>query len=175
MSTTSKTSLGLNRWVLTDRPTMAEFNEDNRIIDEQLVNRVRRSDFPIQSGTWTPTLRNSLAGVSFTSNASRFVRQGRLVTLFFRAVFNRGTTSSTLAFSIAGLPFPAMDIFPRWISPVGAFSTSGTTFSNMSLRLDNETSFIIINNANFSNVRYNDIPNNTSAIIMCVAQYETNA
>ena len=29
----SKTPLGLNQWVLTDKPTMNDFNEDNQIID----------------------------------------------------------------------------------------------------------------------------------------------
>lgn len=30
------TTLGLNQWQASDKPTMAQFNEDNRIIDEKL-------------------------------------------------------------------------------------------------------------------------------------------
>ena len=37
---TNKTSLGLNQWILADKPTMNDFNEDNRIIDRELNDRV---------------------------------------------------------------------------------------------------------------------------------------
>ena len=35
-----KTSLGLNQWILSDKPVMNDFNEDNRIIDCELDDRV---------------------------------------------------------------------------------------------------------------------------------------
>jgi len=35
-SATNKTPLGLNQWVLTDKPTMRDFNEDNRLIDAEV-------------------------------------------------------------------------------------------------------------------------------------------
>ncbi len=33
---TGKTPLGLNQWVKSDKPTMVDFNEDNKIIDEEI-------------------------------------------------------------------------------------------------------------------------------------------
>lgn len=34
----NKTPIGLNQWVLEDKPTMNDFNEDNRIIDEAITD-----------------------------------------------------------------------------------------------------------------------------------------
>ncbi len=36
LAATGKTPLGLNQWVKSDKPSMADFNEDNRIIDEEI-------------------------------------------------------------------------------------------------------------------------------------------
>lgn len=37
MASTNKTSLGLNKWVMGDSPKLADFNQDNRIIDEEFA------------------------------------------------------------------------------------------------------------------------------------------
>lgn len=37
LASTGKTSLGLNQWDKSDKPTMEDFNEDNRILDEAIV------------------------------------------------------------------------------------------------------------------------------------------
>lgn len=40
MSSTNKTRLGLNKWVGTDIPAMADFNMDNQIIDTIIKNHI---------------------------------------------------------------------------------------------------------------------------------------
>jgi len=46
MPSTNKTPhLGLNDWNLTDKPEMADFNEDNRIIDQAVSSRIPNREF----------------------------------------------------------------------------------------------------------------------------------
>jgi len=37
MASTNKTSLGLNKWELSDKPVREDFNKDNAIIDEKIT------------------------------------------------------------------------------------------------------------------------------------------
>ena len=41
MASAEKTSMGLNQWVGTDKPKMADFNTDNEIIDREIARRAR--------------------------------------------------------------------------------------------------------------------------------------
>ena len=42
MSSTNKTSLGFNQWILEDKPRMEDFNSDNALVDEKLVSANQR-------------------------------------------------------------------------------------------------------------------------------------
>lgn len=42
MSSTNKTSLGFNQWILEDKPRMEDFNSDNALMDEKLVSANQR-------------------------------------------------------------------------------------------------------------------------------------
>lgn len=56
LASSGKTSLGLNRWVDTDKPKMEDFNQDNEILDREIA-----------------TLKDNkanLAGADFTGNVS---------------------------------------------------------------------------------------------------------
>jgi len=43
---THKTSLGLNQWVSSDKPTMSDFNEDNRIVDREITGHAGNRNNP---------------------------------------------------------------------------------------------------------------------------------
>lgn len=44
MSSTNKTGLGFNQWILADKPTMEDFNADNVLVEQLLEERCTKSE-----------------------------------------------------------------------------------------------------------------------------------
>lgn len=61
MASSSKTSLGLNQWAESDKPTMKDFNSDNSITDQQLRAKADAAN---------PTLTGTVRAGTYRSNIS---------------------------------------------------------------------------------------------------------
>lgn len=74
LTATGKTPLGLNQWVRSDKPTMEDFNEDNRIIDEALRGKV-----DVGGGWVTCKLSNGITAPDIA--LLKCCKEGRVVAL----------------------------------------------------------------------------------------------
>lgn len=107
MSSTNRTSLGLNQWLPEDRAKREDFNEDNRTINEELLSRAI-----ISSGIWTPTATNATIS---NITESKWVKNGRSVQCALDCYIQKNVND---VITFGGLPFAAsqtgMCWVPRW-------------------------------------------------------------
>lgn len=123
MSSTNKTSLGLNQWVGTDKPKREDFNEDNRITDEG-INQLKKDVININSDltksirgyvvnaadisgttlyTKDITGRNYLNGALYNTSAG--IKSGQLlgvVPIGFRPIRSQEVTHIAVTYASAG-------------------------------------------------------------------------
>ena len=104
MSSSNKTSLGLNQWDATDPIQRVDFNKDNDILNAVLEQKadLSKADFaetlkvagetvwhqgnlPVEMGSWTPVLLGSVVrgNPTYHSALGYYIRQGNLVYIQF--------------------------------------------------------------------------------------------
>ena len=120
MSSSNKTSLGLNQWDATDPIQRVDFNKDNEIIDEVLGQKAsldgasftrsitvngasvwNGNNVPIESGAWSPIFP---ANCEFDLRQSYFNRFGPFVNLMLYGTLEVNSGSEDI-FTITGLPY----------------------------------------------------------------------
>jgi hypothetical protein len=80
-----KTALGLNKWDGSEKPSMGEFNEDNRIIDEELRAVNAQLANKVTAGLLTKIALPLGSGVSSSTES-----------FFYKNVFGEVTVSANL-------------------------------------------------------------------------------
>ena len=112
MSSTNKTSLGLNMWEASDKPVRQDFVNDNTIIDEKItqlnsnLNNINGSLNNVNSNLNNQTITSS--GLSLTWGSiitGGYTVVGNVVIVNIRVVPNTSLSAGTI-YTISGFPLP---------------------------------------------------------------------
>ena len=87
MSSTNKTSLGFNQWILEDKPRMEDFNSDNALVDEKLVSANQRieaveTSLENKANRTSPKEYSLAMSTSFSGPAKYFKTEDGVVTVY---------------------------------------------------------------------------------------------
>lgn len=114
MSSTNKTSLGLNMWEASDKPVRQDFVNDNVIINEKITKL--NSDITIKS------IGNAISAPRWTVTASNLVMNG--IGMVYGTITHNANTAPAWGELVATFP----NFSSRYNIPVLLFVTSGTIY-----------------------------------------------